>query len=83
MTHSRITLFENGTILSEEAEVIDTFNEFFSNVVKKLKIEKDDNLLTDVLEETDPVLKAIKKHKNHQSIFANKKLFQTSNSIFV
>ena len=67
-TNSRITLLENGDILSEEAKVADTFNEFFSNVVKELKIEKDDNLLTDVIEETDPVLKAIKKYKNHPSI---------------
>ena len=44
-TNSRITLLENGTILSEEAKVADTFNEFFSNV-KELKIEKDDNLPT-------------------------------------
>ena len=46
-TNSRITLLENGDILSEEPKVADTFNEFFSNVVKELKIEKDDNLLTD------------------------------------
>ena len=45
-TTSRISLLENGDILSEEAKVADTFNEFFSNVVKELKFEKDDNLLT-------------------------------------
>ena len=38
LTNSRITLLENGTILSEEAKVADTFNEFFSNVVQELKI---------------------------------------------
>ena len=59
LTNSRIILLKNGAILSEEAKVADTFNEFFSNVVKELKIEKDNNLLTDVIEETDPVLKAI------------------------
>ena len=34
-TNSRITLLENGDILSEESKVVDTFtfNEFFSNVV--------------------------------------------------
>ena len=59
LTNSRIILLKNGAILSEEAKVADTFNEFFSNVVKELKIEKDNNLLTGVIEETDPVLKAI------------------------
>ena len=58
-TNSRITLLENWGILSEEAKFADTINEFFSNVVKEINIEKDDNLLTDVIEETDPVLKAI------------------------
>ena len=37
-------------------------------MVKELKIEKDDNLLTDVIQETDPVLMAIKKYKNDPSI---------------
>ena len=59
-TNSRVTLLEIGDILSEEAKIADTFNEFSSNVVKELKIEKYDNLLTDVTEESDPVLKTIK-----------------------
>ena len=75
-TNSRITLLENGDILREESKVADTVNEFFSNVVKELKIEKDDNLLTDVIEETDPVLKAIKKYKNHPSILRIKSSFK-------
>ena len=35
LTNSRITLLENGTILSQEVNFADTFNEFFSNVVKE------------------------------------------------
>ena len=76
LTNCRITLLENRAILSAEAKVADTFNEFFSNVVKKLKIEKDDNLVTDVTEETKPVLKAIKKYKNHPSILPIKSSFK-------
>ena len=38
--NSRITFLNNEDILSEEAKVADTFNEFFSNVVKELKTEK-------------------------------------------
>ena len=64
LTNSRIAPLENGVILSEEAKVADIFNEFFSNAVTELKIEKDDNLLADVIEETDQVLKAIKIYKN-------------------
>ena len=39
-TNSRVTLLENGEILSEESKVADTFNKFFSKVVKELKIGK-------------------------------------------
>ena len=74
-TNSRITLLEKGDILSEESKVVDTFNKSFSNVVKELKIEQDDNLLTDVIEETNPVLKAIKKMQKSSKYFANKKFF--------
>ena len=66
-TNSRITLLENGEILREESKVADTFDTFFSNVIKELIIEKDNNLLTDIIEETDWVLKTIKKYKNHPS----------------
>ena len=34
-------------------------NKIFSNVVKELKSENDDNLLTDVIEETNLILRAI------------------------
>ena len=66
-TNSKTTLL-GGDVLSEESKVTDTFIEFFRKVDKELKIENDDNLLIDVTEETDPVLKASKKHKNHPSI---------------
>ena len=41
-----------------------------------INIEKDDNLLTDVIEETELVLKAIKKYKNHPSIWRIKSSFE-------
>ena len=62
--------------MSEETKVPDTLNEFFSSVVKKLKIENDDNLFTDDIEETDPVLKAIKKYENQPSILRIKSSFK-------
>ena len=46
---------------SEELAVADTFNKLFRNVVKESKIEKNDKVLTDIIEETDPALKGIKK----------------------
>ena len=82
-TNSRITHLKNGEILSEESKLTDTFNKFFSNVVKKLKIEKDDSLLNDVMEETDPILMAIKKYKNHPSILRIKSYFKYPKVFFI
>ena len=62
--------------MSEESKVADSFNKCFSNVVKELKIGKDDNLLIDVMEQTDPILKAFKKYKNHPSILQIKSSFK-------
>ena len=67
---------KNGDILSDKAKVSDTFNEYFSNVVKELKIEKDDHLLTVAIEETFPVLIPIKKYKSHPSILQIKSSFK-------
>ena len=75
-TNFKIALLKNEKILSEESKVGDTFNKFFSSVVRELKIEKDDNLLTDVREETDQVLKPIKKYKNYASVFQMKSFFK-------
>ena len=61
--------------MSEESKVTDAYNEFLSNVVKELKIEKDDNLLTDIIEESDSVLKAIKKIQKPSKHIVNKKFF--------
>ena len=62
--------------MSEEAKITYSFNEFSSNVVKELKTEKYDNILPEVIEETDPVPKAIEKYKNHPSILQIKSSFK-------
>ena len=67
-TNSNITLVENNNIFQDEKEVAEKFNDFFRNAVKNLKIEINNNLLTDDLNITDPILKAIRKYTNHPSI---------------
>ena len=54
---------------SKTAEVL---NEFFSNIVKNLKIPEYENLNRNFQKVKDPVLKAILKYKNHPSIIAIK-----------
>ena len=48
-----MTFLEKGDILCEETRVADTFNKFYSNVIKEFKIENDDNLLCYAMKETD------------------------------
>ena len=68
LTNPIINLLKNGDNLSEESKVVDIFNEIFSNFVKYLKVEKNENLLTDFTEGTNAVLKATKKYKNQSSV---------------
>ena len=58
--------------------LLDTFNKFLSNFIKELKTEIDDNVLTKAIEENKPVLKAIKKFKNHPSTLGIKGSFKYS-----
>ena len=64
-----IILVNNNNIESKETEVAKTFNHFFSNAVKNLKIPEyqcEDNLHTRL--SSNPVLQAIMKYRNHPSI---------------
>ena len=64
-----ITLVNNGDVESNETEVAKTFNDFFSNIVKNLKIREyqcEDDLHNRL--STHPVLQAILKYRNHPSI---------------
>ena len=63
------TLVNNGNIESNGNEVAKTFNDFFSNIVKNLKIPKyqcEDDLHNRL--SSHPALQAILKYRNHPSI---------------
>ena len=64
-----ITLANNGNIESNENEAAKTFNDFFSNIVKNLRIPEylyEDNLHNRL--SNHPALQAILKYRNHPSI---------------
>ena len=71
----KITLIKNDEILSDDLEVANTLNIFFSNVVKNLKIPEKfvNNNLPPILSQ-HPTLNAIMKFKNHPSIDVIKKI---------
>ena len=67
-TCDNIILLENNMICDDEKTLCDIFNDFFSNVVKNLNIVMKEDICDINVLEVDPVLKAIKKYKNHPSI---------------
>ena len=68
------TLIENNAIVNDDVMISEIFNDFFSNAVKNLNIESyetfsfDEYFLCDTVADDDPILRALKKYKNHASI---------------
>ena len=65
-----ITLVKGDKILSENPEIAETFNAFFSNVVKEMNISLGEELLTNADHIEDLVLKIIERFKKHPSVVA-------------
>ena len=64
ITSDNIALLENGDISEDDNEVSHIFNDFFSNAVKNLNIEGNEDFLTHNDCEPDPVIRAIIKKRN-------------------
>ena len=81
-----ITLVENNKMVTDDQQVAEIFNSFFSNAVKNLNIDYyehfsfDQYLLCNINENEDPVKKAIDKYVNHPSIVKIKENFPTSST---
>ena len=66
----KIHLNENVELINIKSKTAKILNEFFSNIVKNLKIPEYENLNRNFEKVKKPVLKAILKYKNHPSITA-------------
>ena len=64
-----ITLVKGDKILSENLEIAETFNAFFSNIVKEMN-KLGEELLTNADHTEDPVLRIIERFKKHPSVVA-------------
>ena len=58
-----ITLVKDDKLFSDNLEVVETFNVFFSNIVKEMNISLGQELLTEVDHIKDPVLRIIERSK--------------------
>ena len=77
---SKITVVDKkGNTLSEDEKIADTFNNFFSNIIKNLNISINSEVLEDVSMIQDPIIAAIEKYKRHPSILKIKKHIRVEN----
>ena len=67
-TRKKITLIENNEILSNEQEIAETLNCYFSNIVPNLNISFNKSYLLDRSDIQDSVSNIIRRYKNHPSI---------------
>ena len=79
---TKIHLNENGEFIICKAKTTEVLNEFFSNIVKNVKIPEHENRNRNFEKVKDPVLKAILKYKNHPSIIAIKEKLKNSKCTF-
>ena len=54
---------EKGNTLSEDEKIVETFNKFFGNIIKKLNISINNEVLEDVSMIQNPIIAAIENHK--------------------
>ena len=74
--NEKIIIVQNGEIISNDKEVAEVLNTFFSNIVSNLNIPEypvNDPFIDNI---NDPILKAIFKYKNHPSIKAIEKVLK-------
>ena len=77
---NRVILRDGGKIISDTEKVADTFNKFFVNIGKALKIDQEKQFLVETKDVFDPVLKAIRKYSAHPSFLRLKD--KMNNNVF-
>ena len=70
----KISLINENNIISENKEIVEIFNDFFSTAATNLEIDKGEIYITEATNINDPILNAIKKYETHPSI---KKITET------
>ena len=68
INNDNITLVENEETISENKEISETLNKFFSEVATNLNLPQYDDSTINVENIENPVARAVEKYKNHPSI---------------
>ena len=78
-TPNKITLLDGNYIISKDAEVAEMFNDYFSNVVRRLNIEgyKNEYCFSPDLDNISNIIERFKNHPSIQEIKINVKVETT------
>ena len=77
-----IILKDSNRTITNNHELAETFNTFFSNIAKNLKLDSNLVEITENLSISDPVLKAINKYEKHPSAIKIKEKMKNKNMSF-
>ena len=75
-----IILQDDNRKITNSHELAETFNTFFSNITQNLKLDSNLVEITENLNISDPVIKAIKKCEKHPSIIKMKETIKNKNN---
>ena len=75
-----IILKDSNRTITNNHELAETFNTFFSNITQNLKLDSNLVEITENLNISDPVIKAIKKCEKHPSIIKIKETIKNKNN---
>ena len=73
-----ITLVINNKIVNDKQTLVDSFNNYFSNITDELMITNNFSYLSDSSHINDPIFKAIHKYQNHPTILLLKNVIQNA-----
>ena len=82
VNHDNITLVENEETVSDNKEISETLNNFFSEVVTNLNLPQYHDPTVNVDDIEDPVARTVEKYKNHPSIRLIKENYRNTNNTF-
>ena len=82
VNHDNITLVENDETVTDNKEISETLNNFFSEVVTNFNLPQYHDPTVNVDDIEDPVARSVEKYKNHPSIRLIKENYRNTNNIF-
>ena len=77
-----LILKDNNRTITNNHELAESFNTFFSNITQNLKIDGNLVEITENLNTSNPVLKVIKKYEKHPSTIKIKEKIKNKNALF-